>query len=323
MTKQLLAFLIFSTVLFANNIDFVSLYKSKGIEAVEKKINTLLTNPKYWEIHLKDQDTHNGYYESIKYVLRCDKDIKNIKVFSQTKGKEKLIFNTSVLLGKIKGDKEKEGDLKTPLGTYNLTRKLTDVDEFYGPLALVTNYPNSLDVMQGKTGGGIWIHGVPLKSKREPNTKGCIALNNNHLISLDQKIDVKDSILIIDKTATKTKAKKQELAIVLADLYKWKKSWQENLLDNYLSFYADNFTRRNEMNLDKFSIYKARIFNKKEKKHIFFKDINIIPYPNTLGKIIYKVMYHQTYYTKNYSSKGKKTLYIELIDNKMKILYET
>jgi murein L,D-transpeptidase YafK len=323
MLQKLLISITFCTALFANNIDFISLYKKKGIDAVEKKLNTLLTDKKYWETYIQNKDTSNGYYESIQYVLRCNKNIKNIKVYKQKSGKEKLIFNTAVILGKIKGDKEVEGDLKTPLGTYNLTRKLTDVDEFYGPLALVTNYPNSLDVMLGKTGGGIWIHGVPLQSKREPNTRGCIALDNNHLINLDNKIDVRKSILIIDKKTNETKASKEEIALTLAELYRWKKSWQESDIKEYLSFYADEFTRRNEMNLTAFKRYKTRIFAKNEKKHIFFKDINIIPYPNTLGKVIYKIMYHQTYYTKNYRSKGKKTLYIELINNKMKILYET
>lgn len=324
MFKNFLTYILFFiTTLTYGSTDFISLYKHKGIDAVEREINLFLSDTSYWENYLKTKDTSNGYFESIQYVLRCNKDMKNIRVYSQHNGKEELIFNTSVILGKVKGDKQIEGDLKTPLGTYNITRKLTNLDEFYGPLALVTNYPNSLDVMQGKTGGGIWIHGVPLQSKREPNTKGCIALSNNHLINLDQKIDIAKSILIIDKAIEETKATKKELALILAELHRWKFNWKENRLQEYLSFYANNFTRRNEMDIKRFKTYKTRIFQKKEKKQIYFKDINIIPYPNTLNKTIYKIMYYQVYHTKNYQSKGKKTLYIELINDKMKILYET
>ena len=43
------------------------------------------------------------------------------------------------------GKKEFEGDKKTPEGSYDLVQKRTGLDQFYGPLALVTSYPNNFD----------------------------------------------------------------------------------------------------------------------------------------------------------------------------------
>ncbi len=57
--------------------------------------------------------------------------------------------------------------MKTPEGVYELTSKLTKLDSFYGPLALVTSYPNTFDKAMNKKGHGIWIHGMPLDEKEK------------------------------------------------------------------------------------------------------------------------------------------------------------
>ena len=70
-----------------------------------------------------------------------------------------------------------EGDLRTPEGVYfvghRINRKL-DWD-LYGNLAYSLNYPNPVDRIMGKTGGGIWIHGRG-KEFLPRDTRGCVAL---------------------------------------------------------------------------------------------------------------------------------------------------
>lgn len=72
---------------------------------------------------------------------------------------------------------------KNSVGFYELGRKFNPGDPYYGPFAFATTYPNLLDKVQGKTGGGIWIHGYPLDGTRldEFKTRGCIALFNENL----------------------------------------------------------------------------------------------------------------------------------------------
>jgi len=60
-------------------------------------------------------------------------------------------------------NKIKEGDQKTLVGVYFITSGIpsSDLPEFYVAGALPVNYPNEWDIRNGRTGYGIWIHGVP------------------------------------------------------------------------------------------------------------------------------------------------------------------
>ena len=79
--------------------------------------------------------------------------------------------------GQSLGDKNEEGDLRTPEGVYfvggRINRKL-DWD-LYGNIAYSLNYPNPIDRIKGKTGGGIWLHGRG-KTFLPRDTLGCVAL---------------------------------------------------------------------------------------------------------------------------------------------------
>jgi L,D-transpeptidase YnhG len=94
----------------------------------------------------------------------------------------KLIGDFFISVGKAGIDKRLEGDGKTPLGAYYITsvRDKKTLPEFYGAGALPLNYPNVLDVQQGRTGSGIWLHGSPPQQYvRAPlASDGCVVLSN-------------------------------------------------------------------------------------------------------------------------------------------------
>lgn len=287
--------LIFANFLFALPLDIIELYRTKGINAVEKVINTQLTNKEYWDNNLKSKDVSNGYYESIRYVVICQKDLKDIVLYDTLK-KEKL-FSSSVFTGKADGDKKKEGDMKTPIGAYKLTKKLTKLDPFYGPLALTTNYPNIYDKANGKTGHGIWIHGLPEKGDRDDFTQGCIALDNTKIKKLDNSINLDNSVLVISENKL-NKVSKKDISLVLSNIFSWRDAWKQSDIKRYLAFYDDAFKKSNGQNFSKFSQFKRKIFNKKESKIIKFSNINVIPYPNDMNKKIFKVIMDEYYKTK-------------------------
>jgi len=318
--KIIVIFCIFLNITFATPIDIVEIYRNQGLQAVEKAIEKQLQNKQYWDESLKYKDTDNGYYESIKYVVICQKNAKDIILYD-TEKKEKLL-STTVFLGKVDGDKKIEGDLKTPVGAYDLTKRLTSLDPFYGPLALTTNYPNLYDKVNGKTGHGIWIHGLPEKEKRDDFTQGCIALDNTIIKELDNSINIENSVLVISEKKLQ-KVSKEDIGIIMTGIFQWKDAWKYNNLKKYLSFYADNFRRTNGQDLEKFSIFKKRIFDREQKKTILFSDINIIPYPNDQQKKIFKVTMKELYKTKTYKFDGKKELYVEIDNGKFKILTES
>lgn len=318
MKKILLLITLFSGVLLA---DLISLYRTQGLEAVEEKLEIELSKKTYWDNYLENKNVDFGYYESKEFVIITQKGAKEISLYKVNKENNDLILKDNVIVGEKQGDKFIEGDKKTPEGVYDLTNKLTKLDPFYGPLALVTNYPNTFDKTLNKKGHGIWIHGMPLNKDRENYTKGCIALDNPMLKELDSSIKYDKSVLLISDTEVK-KASKKQISTILSDIYKWKLAWKKSDIESYLDFYSTSFKRHDGMSIEKFKTYKTRIFSKKEKKTIKFSNINISPYPNSLNKEMFKVVLDEDFKTKYYSFEGKKELYIELVDNKIEILAE-
>lgn len=91
------------------------------------------------------------------------------------------------------GDKEQEGDQKTPEGLYMLDARNPDSDYF---LSIHISYPNRSDRAAARSrgldpGGAIMIHGqpnVPNFSQayyaREDWTNGCIAVSNSDMIDI-------------------------------------------------------------------------------------------------------------------------------------------
>ncbi len=317
--KLLISLLILNTFVFAS---IVEIYRTNGIDAVKKELDRLIQTKKYWSGFLKDNDVRFGYYESIDSVLVCNKNNKDLVLYKKDKKSFKKAFNSSIFVGKANGDKQVEGDLKTPIGVYNLTKKLTKVDTFYGPLALVTSYPNLYDKVKKKTGHGIWIHGLPIDEKRDDYTKGCVALDNTKLETLSAQIDHKKSVVLLSQDETKN-ITVDDISSIISQVYSWKDAWQTGDINKYLSFYDQEFRQVNGTNIRTFSQRKRRIFKSSGKKTINFTNINISPYANTNGKAIFKVVMDEDYKARSYKFVGEKELYIELkSDGSMSILTE-
>ncbi len=323
MRKLLLVSFLIAQQGYAASFDYVKAYRQGGMQAIEKQIQQELISHEYWLESLKDTDVRLGYYESVEFVFVANKQNSTLKLFENKDNKLQETFSLNSLMGLKPGDKMVEGDLKTPIGSYDLTAKLTKLDQFYGPLAYVTSYPNTYDKVQEKTGYGIWIHGLPLNGDREINTRGCIAIDNNILSDIDKLINHKKTILIT-ADGTPPEITKSQIATLLTSLFVWRKAWEENNLQNYINFYdKDNFKRFDRMDFNDFIDYKKRIFSKNEKKIIIFSDINISPYPNEKGELLFKISFHEQYRASGgYRFEGNKELYVKLYDENMKILAE-
>ncbi len=312
--------LLFELSLNAN--DILTSYRKNGINNLEKQMDFELAKKEYWSNYLQEHDTTFGYTEKYASVLACNKEKSILTLYKQNKTKKfQFVKEYNAFTGKIKGDKIEEGDLRTPTGVYELTKKITNPDTFYGPLAFVTSYPNSYDKYKGKNGSGIWIHGLPTEQDRDDFTKGCIAINNQNIECLNRNIDFNSTLLIINDEEVNKNIPKEELSNILAQLYAWRYAWLYNDLNKYLEFYADNFVRFDGMLYERFKHYKTRIFAKAEKKEIIFNDIAVIPYPNT--KNMYQITFQEIYTSDTFKYNGSKALMIEIdMNNQMKIFTE-
>lgn len=91
------------------------------------------------------------------------------------------------------GDKEYEGDLRTPEGTYSLDTRNPNSEYF---LSIHVSYPNYQDIREARSkgldpGGAIMIHGQPNEPTRSEAyyqtqdwTNGCIAVSNSDMIDI-------------------------------------------------------------------------------------------------------------------------------------------
>ena len=310
MVKLLL--LLITTLAFSQ--DLATLYRTEGLADLTKRLDTELTKPEYWQEQLKDQDTRFGYFESTYALLSCDKNSSTLKFFRRDDNGTFTLQNSyGAYTGKANGDKIEEGDLKTPVGVYRLTKKLDNLDPFYGPMAFVTSYPNFYDRIRGKNGSGIWIHGLPADAKREPYTRGCIAIENGDLECMDRHLNYQHALLVIDQHLN-IHTKQEDLTAILAQLFSWRHAWIYNDLDAYLGFYSDEFVRYDGMKIDRFRSFKKAIFNQHDDKEILFKNIAVIPYPGEDSKL-YAVLFDEEYRSSRHTFSGKKGLIVRLEGN--------
>jgi murein L,D-transpeptidase YafK len=300
--------------------DLTTLYRTQGLYAVKQALDKSLMSRDYWLDVLKKEDTRFGYFESLHSFLSCNKGSASLQYYERnTKNRFEQTNAFDALTGKMDGDKQTEGDHRTPTGIYSLTKKLKKLDPFYGPLAYVTSYPNLYDKIRGKNGSGIWIHGVPNNQTRETFTKGCIALENNDIKCLDKKLDFKNTLLIIDEKSL-VQTNEKNLSILLSSLFKWRYAWLHNDTKEYLSFYDPTFKRFDGMDIQKFKAYKTRIFKKNESKQIRFSDLIVLPYPGVSNT--YLIRFNEDYNAPGYRFNGEKTLIVTLQENSFSILTE-
>jgi len=314
---KFLLFILLSISLYAN---ILTNYRTNGIQNIEKEMDLELSSKRYWSKQIKDIDTTFGYFESYSSILTCNKTESSLSLYIKNSNNlYKLQKKYEAYTGQNQGDKLREGDLKTPVGVYDLTKKISKLDSFYGPLAFVTSYPNTYDTYRGKNGSGIWIHGLPQES-RDEFTKGCIAIENSDIESLDKNIMIDKTLLIISQDKVKKELSKETVVSILSFLYKWRYAWLYGDIKGYLEFYSLDFIRFDGMNFNKFKKYKTRIFKKIEKKTIIFNNINITPYPDTSN--IYQIIFKEFYKSNSFKFIGNKTLIVKIENNNIKILTE-
>jgi L,D-transpeptidase YnhG len=140
---------------------------------------------------------------SIKHAVAVDATRSRLYLFAHGPDGLTLVRDFYVSLGKQGVDKYVEGDRRTPLGVYWITAALpkSQLDARFGHGALRFNYPNAADKMQGRTGSGLFLHGVPSEvMNHEPwATDGCVAMSNADVEQLLRTLDVSATPVVITR----------------------------------------------------------------------------------------------------------------------------
>ncbi len=260
-------------------------------------------------------------------ILLPGSDIANVFMFdkarnrmfiyaSDGKGGLSKLADEYVVTGSEKGDKQVQGDGKTPNGIYRFIKKLhgDELDSRYGPFAFPIDYPNELDALHKKNGNGIWLHGYPLDVLRRPpqDTRGCFSISNNRLIEVANHVKLKRSWVIVGENfAFDQQGKKHELLkSVRNDIETWRRDWTSLNTTSYLSHYHDAF-RSGERDLAAWKHYKRRVNANKSFVDVAFANLTIMHDPNRWpeGEVVV-AEFDQHYKSSNYADQGRKRLYL-------------
>ncbi len=256
--------------------------------------------------------------------------------FDESQKKWKIYRHFNIGYGEIEGKKQRVGDKKTPEGIYFIIQKIDNPSKFsniYGKRALVLNYPNRWDRKEGRTGYGIWIHGVEIDSGVR-NTNGCIALSNKEIEELYSLVDTLTPVLILPDLDMKISEvidtnfiNQEEYWVkkefhdfynnILSMIEAWRDSWQNKNIDSYISFYSKDFVGKG-MNVEQWREYKKRVFENTKWIELNLDDIVLLKY-DSLSSM---VQFIQKYKSNKLNSVSIKKLILKKEDGKWKIYRE-
>jgi len=253
-----------------------------------------------WEVSIRPDS------RGPRTFLAVDKSTQTFFVFEQ-KSPLKIAGQYACATGQALGDKLKQGDLRTPEGVYFIQNRMASGLDYslYGDLAFTLNFPNPVDVINGKSGGGIWIHGRG--KELSPNeTKGCVAINTPDLHKLDGTFTRGMPVVIASRVAYATDAKDQSAeGAELANLtMAWAKAWQRRS-DEFFAFHdPEKFALSSGAPFKTFVDHKKQLFSSLPWLQVVLDNVQTIAGPG------YWVTYFGQYYrSPSLTSEGIKRLY--------------
>lgn len=260
-----------------------------------------------------------------KYAIVIDSGRSRVYVYRNTRGIPRLVEDYYTTLGKYGIEKVREGDKKTPIGVYNITASIrgSKLPDLYGWGAFPIDYPNAWDRRLGKTGYGIWFHGVPSDTyARAPRASdGCIALANPDIERLAKRVQVGITpVMIADRVDwVSPRDWHAEREMLARQLEAWRADWESLDTGRYLAHYARNFRSRG-MGLDAWRNYKRRVNSRKAWIKVSLSNVSVFRSPGKQDLV--RVTFDQDYRSSNLKGRTRKQQYWILEDGGWKIAYE-
>ena len=264
--------------------------------------------------------------QDLPYIFWIDLRAGLLHLLERTKkGNYLKRVSTSISIGKKGFGKEAEGDQKTPVGIYQITSFLQDeqLDDYYGVGAYPLNYPNIWDRLSGRTGYGIWFHGLPKGTETRPllDSKGCVITDNLAMQKFADFIETGESLFVLSESLDWLEpGTMQPSADILEAIEDWKTDWQNNSTAKYLANYHLKFTD-SRRNLKQWRTYKTRVNRLKTYMRISLSKMSVIDYPGE--KNLVAVRFYQHYESSNFNWSGwKQMLWRRNEAGVWRILYE-
>jgi murein L,D-transpeptidase YafK len=230
----------------------------------------------------KPDDSKKAWHSDM-IVLTVDKSTlkAELKTWPEDPAKSANLRSFRIAVGKAEGDKEHEGDNRTPEGIY-FAQSHIDGDtlpEKYGSLAIPIDFPNPIDQVLGKTGHGIWLHGVDREQRVEEAkvTEGCVAFYNSDIAQLSNWLKSYQGLVVIAKDLAQVN-RPQDLTDVKKATLDWIGAWAGRQVESYLAFYAPDF-RFESHSLKSYADYKRRVFSSYRHMAVNYDGLRVVSHP--------------------------------------------
>jgi murein L,D-transpeptidase YafK len=260
-------------------------------------------------------------------AILVDKKTNMLHVAEYVDGRYQTVKSFHATLGKVKGDKESEADLKTPEGIYTFKAKLgpPSLKPKFGIMAFYVNYPNTYDEMAGRTGFDIMLHATndPKRLDQNYDSEGCVVLKNEELEQVRPYIRLGLTPILIFPELTDQYLAPGQNPSLKGFFESWIKSWETESIDAYIEHYHSDFSAQGK-NRDAWKAYKSGLNNRYSSIEIGPEDVKYYQHPK----------YSMITFTQNYRSKlkgggwghrsrGTKILYVAEEAGKPRIIAET
>ncbi|MCP4011427.1 MAG: L,D-transpeptidase [Proteobacteria bacterium] len=263
---------------------------------------------------------------SQKRVVVVDSSLSRAHVFENTNNQLSLVGDFYITVGENGVLKDTEGDGKTPIGVYFITSRLDPLglDDLYGDGALPLNYPNEWDQRLGRSGFGIWLHGVPSNTyNRAPfATQGCVAFPNDDISLLYNTPDIENTPVIITQRINwvdKTQNALYQLSLS-KKIEAWRSDWEDGNMKKIGRYYSSSFSNGN-LNRNAWLKAQNTLFTQPGSNNFELDDISMFKYPGTQRMAV--VSFNKEYQSDNASERRRIRQYWLLENNDTwRIVYE-
>tara|TARA_Y100001958_G_C21239821_1_gene567176 strand:+ start:2545 stop:3588 length:1044 start_codon:yes stop_codon:yes gene_type:complete len=255
-----------------------------------------------------------------KFAFVVDKALRTLSLWKNAQVPS-LFAAYPTDMGRKPGNKLYRGDYKTPEGIYFFQETFTQpyLDfSLYGRRAFTMNYPNYFDLLQNKTGSGIWLHAIPDTQSLNRGSKGCVVVRNNVIEKLKKYIQLKNTPIVVQDKVDYIPPKEwsQQNHSLNQWLAEWKKAWESKNLEEYISYYSEDFKSLG-MNKTKWKKYKDELNSKYKFIRVELENTDILKHNDQ-----YIFRFQQKYQSDENQDFGEKYLYVKSVDGKLKILSE-
>lgn len=267
-----------------------------------------------------------------QHAFVVDTSSSTLYVFRNEDGGLRYVDDFYVSIGKNGINKFREGDNRTPLGVYHVTKRMSreqlvseygKQSELYGVGALPIDYPNIWDRREGRNGHGIWLHGVPFDTYSRPprSSNGCVALTNEDFQTLTGRVQIGLTPVVIthgvDWVAPEAVAAvRRELT---DQLERWRRDWESLETERYLQHYATAFSS-GRSSLEEWSAHKRRVNSRKKWVKVKLDKVSIVLYPGRDDLAV--ITFSQDYKSSNFKNRLRKRQYWMKDGGSWRILYE-